>query len=94
MANEQDVQPSLLDALRDFRFAPNPDRKAGGYYSKDGDSWFHILEDVPYKRVRVDSVFTAYEAFDDGRLVGLQLKGIAKLMSDLTGFCAGNGQGS
>jgi len=83
MANKE-VQPSLLDALAEFRFIPNPDRKAGGYYSKDGDSWFLILEDVPYKRVRVDGIFTAFEDMDTGMLVGLQLKGITKLMSDLT----------
>lgn len=83
MAADND-QPNLLDALKDFRFTPNPDRKAGGYYSRDGDSWFLILEDVPYKRVRVDSIFTAFEALDTGKLVGLQIKGVSALMADLT----------
>jgi hypothetical protein len=50
--------------------------RSGGWYSADGDCVFFHAEDVPYHAVRLTDLVTVYEALDDDRPVGLQIKGI------------------
>ena len=60
---------------------PGPSRP-GGWYSADGDCFFFHAEDVPYYRVRLTGLITVYEAQDDGRAVGIQIKGVRKLIRE------------
>lgn len=76
-----DRSKSLADVLS-APSAIKSGQRNNQYYSKDGDCWFIVIEDVPYKRVRVDEFFTAYEALDDRRLVGIQIKSIENLKRD------------
>ncbi len=54
--------------------------EAQAWYDQDGDCIFWYREDVPFKGVRVADLVTVFEALDDGRPVGLQIKGIRSLM--------------
>ncbi|KAF0246483.1 MAG: hypothetical protein FD180_664 [Planctomycetota bacterium] len=67
-----DIQ-AILDAAA--RQAAEPARP-GGWYSLASDRVFFHIEDVPYRAARVDDLLTVYEAEDDKRIVGLQIKGI------------------
>ena len=56
--------------------------KPGVHVPEHGDCLFVYLEDAPYERVYVDAYLTVFEALDDHRLVGFELKGLRKLEAE------------
>ena len=76
MAEERDELDILLDeGARKLPSEPQP----GGWYSPEGDCVFFYRENVPTVAERVDGLLTIYRAEADGRIVGAQIKGFAKL---------------
>lgn len=61
--------------------AEGPEKSSpGGYYCKEGDSIFYHDEDVPSYAQWADDLLTLYRAMDNHRIVGLQIKGIKRLV--------------
>lgn len=56
----------------------------GGYYCEEADCYFYFEEDVPHYAERIDEWVTAYMAFDEERVIGLELKGIKELCGNGT----------
>ncbi|MHC4503886.1 MAG: hypothetical protein ACYTFI_11325 [Planctomycetota bacterium] len=58
----------------------------GGWYSEEGDCYFFHAENTPYHAVRLGPLVTVYEADEDDRPVGLQIKGIRTKLARATEF--------
>lgn len=52
---------------------------AGAYSSPHGDCVYFWNESAPCHRDRVDGLLTVYRADGDGRIIGVQVKGISRL---------------
>jgi len=66
----------LDELLRDFAKESAPLKYPSGYYSHEGDCVFVYNEGGEYIRQRVDGLLTLFRAPDDGRIIGLQIKGV------------------
>ena len=75
------TEPMNLDDL--IKSVPAGGKAAPGIHvPKHGDCLFAYLEDAPYHAVYVDPILTVFEALDDDRLVGFQLKGLSELHAE------------
>lgn len=74
-------EPKSMDELLDS-LPKNAKGCPGVHVPKHGDCLFVYLENTPYERVYVDAYLTVFEALDDRRLVGFELKGLSKLEAE------------
>ncbi len=76
-----DPNRQVVDRIHKEVLALPGKSEPGGWYSADGDCLFFYAEDVPYYGVRLTEHVTVFEAVDDERPVGIQIKGIRSLIS-------------
>lgn len=50
------------------------------FYSSEGDCLFWFFRDQEHYAERVDDLVTAYRAFEGGGIVGLQVKGVKRIL--------------
>ena len=81
-----DAEKAVEQMIRDAASSSGGGPKPGGWYSAEGDCLFYHEENVPYHAVRLGGLVTVYEAMDDDRPVGLQIKGVRTLFQPDTGF--------
>lgn len=55
-------------------------REPGGWYDTGTDCILYFLEDVAYVADRVDDWITLFHAEDDGRVVGVQIRWVQRIM--------------
>ncbi len=79
-------QGSLKALIREIVDSEPEPKGYGGWYSYDGDCVFFHAEDVPYHAVRLGQLVTVYEAMENDRPVGLQIKGIRTTLAKTTEF--------
>lgn len=74
-------EPKSIDDL--LNSIPTGARGVPGIHvPANGDCLFVYLEDAPYHAIFVDPILTVFEALDDSRLVGFELKGLSSLEVD------------
>jgi len=79
MIEDSDVGTLIRQAYADGL----PPSTPGGWYSQEGDCLFYYAEDESYYAVRLTDRITVFEAYEDDRPVGIQLKGIKSLLKEL-----------
>lgn len=87
---------SLIEYLKGKGAYVGPaDGKAEPYidYSESGESMVVIVRDAEYHGVRVDNFLTVYEAYDGSGIVGVQLKGLKRILDSIgsLGITVSNG---
>lgn len=92
MAQERLDASSLEDVFKEITARKREHVLKGGFHCPEGDCVFVHLEDAPHYRERVDQLVTFYKALDDGRFIGLQIKGISKLKCDVVQVTATHGK--
>ncbi len=81
-----DAEKAVEQMIRDAASSAGGGREPGGWYSVEGDCLFYHEENVPYHAVRLGGLVTVYEALDDDRPVGLQIKGVRTRFQPDTSF--------
>jgi len=66
----------LDEILKNMAKEVTPTKYPSGYYSSEGDCVFVYNEAGEYIRQRVDGLLTVFRAPPDGRIIGLQIKGV------------------
>lgn len=74
-----DEPKTLEDLLASIPEQSEGEYKPGLHVPEHGDCAFVYLENAPYRAVYIDPFLTVFEAFDDERLVGFQIKGLSQL---------------
>ncbi len=82
MGQNDAVARRLMDEARRHLGHSEP----GGWYSPEGDCIFYYHEDVPHVGVRLTGLVTVFEALDDQRPVGIQIKGVKSRLSSAEGL--------
>jgi hypothetical protein len=73
----------LKDALREMK----PKKfQAKPVYSRAGDCLFYYFEEAESYGDRIDGILTVYRSFEDNRIVGCQIKGIATIVQKFGEF--------
>jgi hypothetical protein len=76
-----DQEPVMLDQILNKLLAEPRTAPAypAGYYSADGDCVFIYNEGGAHVRDRVDGLLTVFRSPENGRIIGLQVKGVRGL---------------
>ena len=74
------MAPNIDDLLRDAR----PQFQPGALYSSDADTLHIFIGEDESVAVRMDDVLTVYESRVDRRVTGILLKGVRRLMGEVS----------
>lgn len=67
--------------LRELGDLPRPGAfESAPYYTSEGDCLFWFFRDQEHYAERIDELVTVYRAFEGGGIVGVQIKGVKRLL--------------